>query len=122
MQDRILHALEAFGLAPKKTLKGTMVSLRTGPQKQQVVLDLPSLLSALPAGDERAVAHNAARGIMAVLNEPKNSDGSQWSLIDCTPVIAPCAEGPGFVEGVAAAEIGRAACRARGEGRGGGGR
>gem|GEM_PF-6682800 len=103
MQDRILHALEAFGLAPKKTLKGTMVSLRTGPQKQQVVLDLPSLLSALPAGDERAVAHNAARGIMAVLNEPKNSDGSQWSFIDCTPVIAPCAEGPGFVEGVAAA-------------------
>src|SRR5690625_7945740 len=99
MQDRILHALEAFGLAPKKTLKGTMVSLRTVPQKQQVVLDLPSLLSALPAGDERAVAHNAARGIMAVVDEPKNSAGSQWGFIDCTPVLEPCAEAADLVDG-----------------------
>lgn len=103
MQDRILSALEDLGLSPKTTLKGTVVSLRTGPQKHQSVLDLKTLVHALPQGDARAIAHNAARGIMAVINEPKNSDGAAWSYIDCTPVIAPCAEGPGFEEGVRAA-------------------
>lgn len=103
MQDRILDALRAQGIEPKTTLNGTVVSLRTGPQKHRVTLDLAALESALPQGDPRAVAHNVARGIVAVINEPKNSDALSWSFIDCTPVIAPCAEGPGFIEGVRAA-------------------
>lgn len=103
MQDRILDALRAQGIAPKTTLRGTVVSLRTGPQKHSATLDLGALEAALPDGEPRAVAHNAARGILAVINEPKNSDADTWSFIDCTPVIAPCAEGPGFLEGVRAA-------------------
>src|SRR5699024_1147162 len=104
MQDRILHALTTLGLSPKTTLKGTVISLRSGPQKRQVVLDLAALAAQLPTDHPRASAHNAARGIMAVLNEPANSDAATWSFIDCTPVIAPCAEGPGFEEGVRAAD------------------
>lgn len=103
MQERILDALRAQGIEPKKTLKGTIVSLRMGPQKHQATIDMDALVSRLPAGDERAIAHSAARGIVAVINEPRNSDGDAWSFIDTTPVIAPCAEGPGFEEGVSAA-------------------
>lgn len=103
MQTHILDALSSLGVEPKTTLKGTVVSLRSGPQRHQVVLDMPALLDRLPAGNERRIAHSVARGILAVINEPKNSDGDSWSFLDTTPVIAPSAEGPGFEEGVAAA-------------------
>lgn len=103
MQTRILDALSSLGVEPKTTLKGTVVSLRSGPQRHQVIIDIPTLLASLPAGNERSLAHSVARGILAVINEPKNSDGDSWSFIDTTPVIAPCAEGPGFAEGVSAA-------------------
>lgn len=103
MRNSILDALNALGVEPKTTLNGTVVSLRSGPQRHQATIDIPELVRKLPAGNERSIAHSVARGIIAVINEPKNSDGDSWSFIDTTPVIAPSAEGLGFEEGVAAA-------------------
>lgn len=103
MEDTILRALEHLGVAPRSTPRGMSVSLRMGVMKREARIDLPALVASLPEGDERAVANNAARGILAVINEPGNSDGVAMSFIDTTPSVAPCAEGPGFVEGVAAA-------------------
>src|SRR5690554_2352610 len=103
MRKRILDALNALGVEPRTTLNGTVVSLRSGPQRHQATIDMAELVSRLPDGNERSIAHGVARGIIAVINEPKNSDGDAWSFIDTTPVIAPSAEGLGFEEGVAAA-------------------
>lgn len=103
IRELLLDSLITLGVEPRKTMNGYVVSLRTGPKKRSATFDLDALIASLPAGDERAVAHSAARGIVAVINEPGNSKADAFDFIESTPIIAPAAEGPGFEQGVLAA-------------------
>lgn len=77
--------------------------MRMGAMKREARFNPEALFAKLPSGDERAIAANAARGILAVVNEPGNSRAAAMNFIDTTAVISPYAEGPGFEEGVFAA-------------------
>jgi len=103
MKDNILAALESLGVTPRQTPRGLVASMRMGVMKREAVIDLDAFVETLPQGDTRTIAQNAARGILAVINEPGNSTAASMSFIDTTPSISPAAEGPGFAEGVAAA-------------------
>lgn len=103
MEARILQAFTDLGVSPRTTPRGMSVALRMGVMKREALLDLPQAISALPKGEEAAIASNFARGVLSVINEPGNSAAESMSFLDTTPVIAPCAEGPGFEEGVLAA-------------------
>lgn len=103
MRELLIEALHARGANPQVVKDGLQVSMRSGLMKRAAVLDVDALVASLPDGDPRARANNAARGVVAVLNEPGRSTADQLTFMDVTASIAPVAEGPGFTEGVLAA-------------------
>ena len=95
-------ALTSLGLQVTHTADVWEVTRGHGPKSTAVTFDI----AAVPAGDSEAAArlqHCAfARGVYAVINEPRNSDAATWDYLACAGRLTPSIEHKAFVDGAAA--------------------